>query len=702
MSLGLCFKVVFFLALFTMSGRVWGYNCHTYSQALEILKNHSLFAFKETSSVWKGYLERLDENKLFLSEKEFSELLAELRGVDVASCEKIEEVGSRVASIAKGVLDDVSDLYRGSVAKVHSSSDVLKTRIPLSLNLRAQSRVEMYQHWQRYLLFRSFVLGSSYGEEAFRKEFLELLETQITSTSHYYVLFIEALYQAVDPYSKVYPDGFRLQKKGAYHQSSMYNFFKFLKLNLSWSWRGRARGYFKVDYVAPSQVVTRFSDYYKIQKGDWMVPTWSREPRDLRNFLVLRREREGLRWDEYPHFSSDIQGVRDDFHHFFFPTSFKIALKGEQEALAFAGDLVVSEEVTVRSHVMYWSLREFFDGAEDEDVFRQKIKNILGDFRLKTKDKFDSYSILLDLRNAPLSLSLKKYLLILGSFLPRTPTAMVQSRQGVQVYAHQKDAFDELYEGPLVVLVDPDTEGYGELMAATLQEYGRALILGAGLGKNTSGRSLASSVFTREVPGHPNRFINYRLSTGLLRTPGGDSVFLKGLKPHITLAKERDVHTQKSWVSGALRSLPSVSSALKKCYVPLSSQLISLLKKRSDERVLSSSYLRQVRVQDDVSKELLQEYLPFHKAFPHKPSELRGQKPLPSCEPECSELSLVKEEVHEDQRFSLMRNKIYKQVSGGSFLDAAALEDPLLKEALTMAAEYAYFKEVRDLVSVAR
>ena len=50
-------------------------------------------------------------------------------------------------------------------------------------------------------------------------------------------------------------------------------------------------------------------------------------------------------------------------------------------------------------------------------------------------------------------------------------------------------------KGPLVVLVDQDTEEYGELMAATLQEYGRALILGAGLGKNTSGRSLGLICF---------------------------------------------------------------------------------------------------------------------------------------------------------------------------------------------------------------
>ena len=219
------------------------------------------------------------------------------------------------------------------------------------------------------------------------------------------------------------------------------------------------------------------------------------------------------------------------------------------------------------------------------------------------------------------------------------------------------------------------------------------------MGKILQGVVWASSVFKREVAAGSGGVMHYRLSTGLLRTPRGDSVFLKGLKPHITLAKERDVYTQEPGHAGVLRSLPSVSSALKQCHVPLSSELISLLKKRSDERVLSSSFLRQVRTKDVMTEELIQEYLPFHKAFYHKPLELRGEQPLPSCEPECSTLSLVKEEVLEDQRFSFRRNKIYKQVLGvdsKNFLEAA-LEDPLLKEALTIAAEYGYFKKVRGL-----
>ena len=254
------------------------------------------------------------------------------------------------------------------------------------------------------------------------------------------------MYQEVDPYSRVWWDStVGLEKKKPKYLAYMYDFFKYLRVYWLAGWGLKGRGlpleawilhqdYLTVDYTAPSQVMTRFSDYYKIQKGDLIMDPWHKKSAKSQKFLVLRREREGLRWDEYPRFSLDVQGVRNDFHHFFFPTTLKIAL---DEAIFQGDDFAESEEVAVRSHVMYLSLREFFRGSENEEVFTRKIANILGDFRRRTLGKFDSHSVLLDLRNSSPVFSLKKQLLILGSFLPHRPVVQVQSREGVRVYGNR-------------------------------------------------------------------------------------------------------------------------------------------------------------------------------------------------------------------------------------------------------------------------
>lgn len=154
------------------------------------------------------------------------------------------------------------------------------------------------------------------------------------------------------------------------------------------------------------------------------------------------------------------------------------------------------------------------------------VKRLLEDLQEK-----GAQGIVLDLRNNGGG-SLREAIDIAGLFISSGPVVQVKERGGVQVLP---DADPETnYEGPLVVLVNRLSASASEILAAALQDYKRAIIVGD---RQTHGKGTVQTL----MPLGGKRRGSLKLTTaGFYRINGG-STQLKGVAPDIVIPDYLDV-----------------------------------------------------------------------------------------------------------------------------------------------------------------
>jgi len=139
--------------------------------------------------------------------------------------------------------------------------------------------------------------------------------------------------------------------------------------------------------------------------------------------------------------------------------------------------------------------------------------------------------LVLDLRNNGGG-SLVESIDIAGLFISSGPIVQVKERRGVQVLP---DADPEVnYDGPLIILVNRLSASASEILAAALQDYKRAIIVGD---KQTHGKGTVQTL----MPLGGERRGSLKLTTaGFYRINGG-STQLKGVTPDIIIPSYLDV-----------------------------------------------------------------------------------------------------------------------------------------------------------------
>ena len=730
-----CTGWVFFLS-FLSSKVAFGYDCATVLESMKSLNSHPIYDVTQVSSegVWRKYLDLLDSDHLFLTAKESDELAQGMEGVEVVAdlslCQHInslrEKVAEKFSRSYRAYKDkNILSALREKDYNLESKSKII---FPFDSSERAKNFKKLMQLWKEFIVFKRLSLDEV-SEEVFSQELEEVfavLGEQISESFHGYILFIEALFKEVDPYNIVQlfqkePKGFKLiypflNKEVHGVEGSEYILRILRWFGISFQFKNSFQHYIGVYGVLPRKVESAFSNYYDVQKSDFIVNYWKEREGSPQNLaVVLRLERDGFRWDHYRDMWQGDQGGKgfrqDILHNFVWSTSIEVdkvdVPSSSQTSTSLSGLQAPPrrpQSWKVNSDVLFLSLRamlftkKYYSTVSGEQISaRDWLTESVLSLAHKSKIRSSDHPVmLLDLRSARFNLDLMKYLALTDAFLPHSPTAILQNKDETKVFGGRYTS-NKLprYQGPLVVLVDQDTHGYGELLAATFQERGRALVLGAGLGKRTSGRFLGSRMQRYDVADHPQVFIKFRAPSHFLWTAMGSSFLGKGVKPDITLPMERDVIEQQPRVPSYTHALPEIPSdmLLGKCHSsPLSADLIALLKKRSDQRLLSSPYPRSKlmngkRVVEDLS---------FEQAFSASASDLASEKVLPSCEPQCSELSLSRQDFAEERKQSLLRTSMYQLEPntrvGLSFLaDVAMKDDKVLAEALRVAADYSYY-----------
>jgi carboxyl-terminal processing protease len=138
--------------------------------------------------------------------------------------------------------------------------------------------------------------------------------------------------------------------------------------------------------------------------------------------------------------------------------------------------------------------------------------------------------LILDLRNNGGG-SLAEAIETVGLFITSGPVVQVKERNGIQVLPDADPEVD--YDGPMIVLVNQLSASASEILAAALQDYKRAIIVGD---EKTHGKGTVQTLMPLG-----DRKGSLKLTTaGFYRINGG-STQLKGVSPDIVIPDYLDV-----------------------------------------------------------------------------------------------------------------------------------------------------------------
>jgi len=197
----------------------------------------------------------------------------------------------------------------------------------------------------------------------------------------------------------------------------------------------------------------------------------------------------------------------------------------------FAKSLLLKSDPAASETYGYIYLPRFYADFEDpkgrfcapdveKEIGKLKQENVQG--------------IILDLRNNGGG-SLSDVVRMTGYFIPSGPVVQVKSRETKADVLKDPDSRTQ-YEGPLVVMVNNMSASASEILAAALQDYGRALIVGT---RSTFGKGTVQRFFDLDMGLRGQDSLKplgeIKITTQKFYRINGGSTQLKGVTPDIVL-----------------------------------------------------------------------------------------------------------------------------------------------------------------------
>lgn len=199
----------------------------------------------------------------------------------------------------------------------------------------------------------------------------------------------------------------------------------------------------------------------------------------------------------------------------------------EQAAKGTVQELIGPDGSPFRAGVL--TVPEFYANFEaarngDPDARRvsKDVRRILDEFAAAGVD-----GMIVDLRNNGGG-ALTEAIELAGLFIPAGPVVQVRERYGLSVLPDGDPA--TVYDGPLVVLVNRLSASASEIVAAALQDYGRAVIVGD---SKTHGKGTVQTVYP--LAKDSEDLGSLKVTTARFYRIAGGSTQLKGVTPDIVL-----------------------------------------------------------------------------------------------------------------------------------------------------------------------
>ncbi|MBL6654746.1 MAG: carboxy terminal-processing peptidase [Flavobacteriaceae bacterium] len=289
---------------------------------------------------------------------------------------------------------------------------------------------------------------------------------------------------------------------------------------------------------------------------------------------------------------------------------------GGVEQVVVTRDVVELEETYAKSSIINDDLSKYglinlprfyvdFDDYGERNAATDLKKEILN---LKSKG---INGLILDLRNNGGG-SLKTVVDITGFFIEKGPVVQVKSIGGRKEVLRDNDP-TILWDGPLVVLVNEFSASASEILAAALQDYNRAIILGS---KQTYGKGTVQNIvdLNNVISGNTYGDLgSLKITTDKFYRVNGGSTQLEGVKSDIIFPNrysyvdigEKDLENPLSWDkidparynnSGKIFNYSQVISDSKERindneYFAIIDEHASWIKSQQDDKIVSLDYL---------------------------------------------------------------------------------------------------------------
>ncbi|MCB1118179.1 MAG: PDZ domain-containing protein [Chlamydiia bacterium] len=201
---------------------------------------------------------------------------------------------------------------------------------------------------------------------------------------------------------------------------------------------------------------------------------------------------------------------------------------------------ITRQEIVLKETRYDVSLEPFGDGSiahihlysfyqDPNSSSTSDLKQVITDLKTEHKDKL--YGIILDVRSNPGG-HLSQAIGVTGLFISKGVVVSIKDNDGNVQHLRNIDS-NKVWDGPLIVLTNRGSASASEIVAQTLQDYGRALIVGD---DHTFGKG-SYQTFSIEPTAHPrvNPKGEYKVTRGMYFTVSGKSPQLHGAQADIVV-----------------------------------------------------------------------------------------------------------------------------------------------------------------------
>lgn len=245
--------------------------------------------------------------------------------------------------------------------------------------------------------------------------------------------------------------------------------------------------------------------------------------------------------------------------------------------------------------VFYADMKNRINGSPEYKSSTRDVERIIAEMKEKRVQ-----GLILDLRDNGGG-SLAEAVEMTGLFFPSGPVVQVRERRGVQVLPDPDP--DTLYRGPLVVLINRRSASASEILAAALQDYGRAILVGD---SKTHGKGTVQSL--QPLDERKPALGSIKVTTHSFYRVAGGSTQLKGVVPDIIIPSVLDVmEVGEEYLPHAI-PWTVISMARYQPFADLSA-LIPVLRRNSEARrsrdprfVAHEEVIRQVRRHQELAE----------------------------------------------------------------------------------------------------